>query len=149
MKELPMIDHLHHVGIVVDDLDRAAWFLTEVLGLELERSFEVPELKRSVAFYRCGPALIELVAELDPEAKKRTLDGAVAKIEHVALGVLDIHDVAARLAALGVSINEHGIVRTGDRLNAWTDPATTFGIMFQLTAPMPNDERRPLDDGNS
>ena len=48
------VNYLHHVGIVVADLDMAVRFVTEVLGLEFDHGSDVPQLNRRVAFYRCG-----------------------------------------------------------------------------------------------
>jgi methylmalonyl-CoA/ethylmalonyl-CoA epimerase len=127
-----MLKRLDHVGIVVDDLTDAKRLLSETFGLSLVSEFEVAQLSRRVAFFQCGDARIEVIEDLDPEAKARVLDGAPARIEHVAVEVDDVASVLAALEGLGVRPNSTGILRAGPRVNAWTDPSTTDGIMFQL-----------------
>ena len=129
-----MIRQLHHIGIVVADLDDVSRFMIEVLGLELETEFDVPELRRRVAFFKCGSARIELIDDLDPDTRERNLHGAPARLEHVALEVDDVEAEIARLATSGVSTSARGVVRAGGRLNVWTNPLTSRGVMFQLTA---------------
>jgi methylmalonyl-CoA/ethylmalonyl-CoA epimerase len=135
-----MLKRLDHVGIVVDDLTDAKRLLSETLGLTLVREQEVPELSRRVAFFQCGDARIEVIEDLDAKAKVRVLDGATARIEHVAVEVDDVSSVLAALEGLGVRADSHGILRVGARVNAWTDPSTTDGIVFQLLSDAPKND---------
>ncbi len=127
-----MLKRLDHVGIVVDDLSDAKRLLGQTLGLRLVRELEVPARMRRVAFFQCGDAEIEVIEDLNAEAKARALDGANARIEHVAVEVDGVDSVLTALESLGVKADSRGILRVGSRLNAWTDPSTTDGIMFQL-----------------
>lgn len=132
-----MVKRLDHVGIVVDDLTDAKRLLGETLGLSLVRELDVPELSRRVAFFQCGDARIEVIEDLDAKAKARVLDGATARIEHIAVEVEAVDSALAALGALGVRADSHGILRVGTRVNAWTDPSTTDGIVFQLLSESP------------
>jgi catechol 2,3-dioxygenase-like lactoylglutathione lyase family enzyme len=133
-----MLKRLHHVGIVVDDLADAKHLLGVTLGLRLVRELEVPLLARRVAFFEVGDAEIEVIEDLDADARQRTLSGASARIEHVAIEVDSVESVLAGLEGLGVKTDSKGIVRVGSRLNAWTDPSTSDGIMFQLVSSVPD-----------
>ncbi len=132
------VKRLDHVGIVVDDITAAKRLLSETFGLNLVREVEVPALARRGAFFQCGDAMIEVIEDLDPAAKARVLDGASARVEHVAIEVDGLDSVLTALQALGVKADSRGIVRVGSRLNAWTDPTTTDGIIFQLLSPAPD-----------
>lgn len=127
-----MIKRLDHVGIVVDDLASAKRFLSETLGLQLIRELDVPALARRVAFFQCGDVSIEVIEDLDMESKARALNGATARIEHVALEVDNVEGELALLGRGGVKADGRGVVSVGARLNAWTDPLTTDGVMYQL-----------------
>lgn len=127
-----MLKRLHHVGIVVDDLADAKRLLGTTLGLRLARELEVPALARRVAFFECGDAEIEVIEDLDADARQLALGGASARIEHVAIEVDSVESVLATLEKLGVKADSRGIVHVGSRINAWTDPSTTDGIIFQL-----------------
>jgi len=133
-----MIKRLDHVGIVVDDLTDAKTFLSNVLGLHLVREVEVPALARRVAFFKCGESELEVIEDLNLESKAKALHGGSARIEHIALEVDGVSSVSAALAGLGVKIDDHGILLVGSRLNAWTDPSTTDGIVFQLLSSVPD-----------
>jgi len=132
-----MIKRLDHVGIVVDDLTDAKRLLGQTLGLHLSRELEVPTLARRVAFFQCGDAMIEIIEDLDAAAKARALSGASARIEHIAIEVDDVDSALDQLRASGVRTNGLGILRVGSRRNAWTDPATTDGIVIQLMSHSP------------
>ena len=57
---------MHHVGIVVRDLDRAEAFLRGTLGLPVIDRFARTEVGKRSAFLACGPAMIELIEFTDP-----------------------------------------------------------------------------------
>jgi methylmalonyl-CoA/ethylmalonyl-CoA epimerase len=136
-----VIKRLHHIGIVVDDLEEGKRFLGEVLGLSLVTEREVPQRRRRTAFYKCGEVEIEIILDLDAPAKQRSLDGAAARIEHIALEVDNVEETVKELAPRGVRIGEGGLVQIGSRLNAWTEPASTDGVMYQLTGAIPQSAR--------
>ena len=78
--------------------------------------------------------MIELVFDLDPHMRAARLEGAVARLDHVALDVDDVSVVAQRLAALGARMDARGIVQVDSRLNTWSEPSSTLGVRLQLTA---------------
>lgn len=131
---------IDHIGIVVEDMGEAVGFLAETLGLALPRVVELPEFGMTTAFFRCGDVDIELIGMTDPEARKRRLGDGRARIEHVAIRVDDLEEMSATLREKGVGLT--GIpnvefvhpmpLRVGSRLNVWTDPATTGGVVYQF-----------------
>lgn len=124
---------MHHVGIVVADLAEATRFVTEVLGLAPVREFDVPELRRHVVFYDCGTVQLELIDELEAGAKKSSLGSSTAILEHIALEVDDFEATVARVVSEGVRIDmKKGVIEAASRLNAWTEPATSGGVIYQL-----------------
>jgi methylmalonyl-CoA/ethylmalonyl-CoA epimerase len=129
-----VINRLNHVGVVVADLQEAKRFLGEVLGLELVLERDVPAKRRSTAYFAAGGVEIELIEDLDTEAKARTLGGAAAVIEHISFDVDDLARTVESLAANGVRLRDDEIVHVGTRDNAWTEPATSGGVMYQLSA---------------
>lgn len=129
-----MINRLNHVGVLVSDLEDAKRFLSDVLGLELRLERAVPALRRNTAFFGAGEVEIELIEPLDLSEKARVLGQAAAMIEHIALDVNDLVRAVETLAVHGVQIRGDGIVRVGGRDHAWTEPSTSAGIMYQLSA---------------
>ncbi|MGQ9707921.1 MAG: VOC family protein, partial [bacterium] len=56
-----MIEKLAHIAIAVNDVDEAARFYTERLGLKLEGKETVPHRKVTVGFIQIGEIKLELV----------------------------------------------------------------------------------------
>ncbi len=129
-----MISRLNHIGVVVDDIEAGKRFLQDVMGLELVLERDVPARRRNTAYFAAGEVEIELIEDHDPDAKARVLRGEKAVIEHIALDVDDLPATIDALEAKGVRIRDGGITRVGTRDNAWTDPATSGGVMYQLSA---------------
>src|SRR4051812_9316243 len=83
-----MFRRIHHVGIVVSDLESVGHFLQETFGLPLVRSVEVAGRPDRSRFYRLGNTDIELIEVLDPELRRSRLGNeTAARIEHIALEV--------------------------------------------------------------
>jgi methylmalonyl-CoA/ethylmalonyl-CoA epimerase len=129
------IEGVDHIGIVVDNLDEAKHLLGSIFGLALTRETDLPNLGRKVAFFQCGLAELEVIEIYDPPARARELGDDSARIQHVALRVRDVRNAVSAGGSLGVRIDGRGIVAAVGRINAWTEPESTDGIMFQLTQP--------------
>ena len=78
---------MHHVGIVVRDLDRAEAFLSGTLGLPVIDRFARTEVGKRSAFLACGPAMIELIEFTDPAAADDRIGTRVVALDHIALQV--------------------------------------------------------------
>ena len=125
------VKRLDHVGVVVADPAAARRFLTDALGLEVDREVDASSIGRRGVFFRCGDVEIELIEELDPAERERVLGGARAKIEHLAVRVDSMQETMAALSAKGVRFSR-GPVALGGRQNTWTDGDSCEGIVFQL-----------------
>ncbi|MBA2517246.1 MAG: VOC family protein [Solirubrobacterales bacterium] len=133
----PEIRGLDHVGVMVADLDQASRFLAETLGLELDREAEVPALDVRARFYKCGPVTIEVFEPNDPATAAAALGGAAAKLEHIAIRVEALPAALSELGEQGVRFLHDEPVVTGPNLSAYTDPASSAGMIFQLFSPKP------------
>lgn len=127
---------IDHVGVMVADLEQAKGFVGGVLGLEIAREAEPEELRLRAAFYHCGAAMIE-VYELKPGSPFAPLaDGAIARIDHVAVLVPDIHAAASELRASGVRTVDVGTgeepLALAGNLNLWTERDSSGGVAYQL-----------------
>jgi methylmalonyl-CoA/ethylmalonyl-CoA epimerase len=65
---------IHHIGIVVDDIDRAKQVYEKVFGLDIRGRYEVDEFKAECAFIPIGNTYIELVKPLAEDGLKKFLD---------------------------------------------------------------------------
>lgn len=98
-----MITGVHHVGIIVADLERMLAFLTGPLGLKVAKRVTLEAESTEIAFVDCGGVQLELIEISDPEVRARRcrVPGAEAEIEHVALAVDDLDAEAATLTESG------------------------------------------------
>jgi catechol 2,3-dioxygenase-like lactoylglutathione lyase family enzyme len=81
------VGDLHHVGIVVRDVDQAEAFVTAAFGLPVVNRVDSPALGVRAVFLACGAAMVELVEFSDPQLVRDRLGDRVAAVDHVALRV--------------------------------------------------------------
>ena len=124
---------LHHVGIVVGDLEGAVARYA-ALGFGGGERFAVPEQGVEVVTFRAGPGWVELIRPTDPE-------GAIARfmakrgegLHHVAYRVSDLAATLQRLAAAGVRLID-AAPRTGTHgwRIAFVHPESCAGVLTEL-----------------
>ena len=124
---------LHHVGIVVADLD-AASARYEMLGFGPGERFDITAQGVVAVTFRAGPGYVELIAPTDPAgAIGRFLAKRGDGLHHVAYRVPDLAGALDRLAAAGVRL-----IDTGPRqgLHGWriafVHPESCAGVLTEL-----------------
>jgi catechol 2,3-dioxygenase-like lactoylglutathione lyase family enzyme len=128
---------MHHVGVVVADLDAAEALLTGAFGLPVARRLTSEALGMRATFLACGPITVELVEFSDPEVARQRLRGAAAAIDHLALQVDDLEAAVGALAAHGVATaHDQALVTPAGRTH-FTRAETGGGIVWQLLEPAP------------
>ena len=115
------VDGLHHVGIAVDDLERAVETYRRLFGAD-------------VALLRVGDGRIELLAAHGPDTPVgKFLAKRGAGMHHVAFEVADVGAELARLAAAGTELVDER-PRRGllGREVAFLHPDATGGVLAEL-----------------
>jgi methylmalonyl-CoA/ethylmalonyl-CoA epimerase len=125
---------VHHLAVVVDDLDKALRFWRDALGLEVSHIEDVPEQASQVAFLPAGEAEIELVRPTtDDSGVARYLSKRGPGMHHICLSVPDIMASLQRLASQGIRlINPEPIAGSDGRLYAFVHPESTGGVLLEL-----------------
>jgi methylmalonyl-CoA/ethylmalonyl-CoA epimerase len=124
---------LHHIAIVVEDLDQAL-AQYQVLGFSEPDRFDVPEQHVLVSTFRAGPGFVELIQPTDPEGP---IAGYLAKrgpgMHHVAYQVPDIARTLAALAQAGVRLIDE-TPRSGAHnwRIAFVHPESCAGVLTEL-----------------
>ncbi|MGN6033514.1 MAG: methylmalonyl-CoA epimerase [Thermomicrobiales bacterium] len=125
---------LHHVGIVVADLDAAAERYA-ALGFTDGDRFAVPEQLIEAITYHAGPSgYVELIAPTDPEgAISRYMAKRGEGMHHVAFAVDDLAAELDALAAKGVRLIDEAprIGAHGWRV-AFIHPESCNGVLVEL-----------------
>ena len=124
---------IHHIGVVVDDIEEARAFLENILGIRVGETIDLGPGK--VAWAPCGEVQIELLEYLEPEYKRKRLGAAEALIEHICFHVDDVDAEYAELAEKGVTFAGPPNV-WNDRKSFFTTRESCDGVMYQFREPV-------------
>ncbi len=125
---------LDHVALTVKDLGEAVKFYSEVLGFQVLKVKEKPELGVAYALLQAGQAVLEIISPLKgkPLTQKPAgegLEGVTAKLcrragfNHISLRVENLEEACERLKGRGVKIlMELKPGGGGSKLAFFTDP---------------------------
>jgi len=139
-----MIRKIEHLGIAVPDLDAAAAFFRDVLGLRFEGFEDLPDRHLRIAVFDLSGVRLELLQPASPDAAissfvERTGGG----LHHLALTVDDVAAELARLSAAGVELidREPRPGAAGAKI-AFLAPRSTFKVLLELC-----EKPRPTEPG--
>ena len=124
---------LHHVALVVSDLDEALTRYS-TLGFAGAERFTLPEQAVEVATFRSGSGWIELIHPTDPQgAIARFLAKRGEGMHHVAYAVLDLRSALRELEAAGIRLidSEPRTGAHGWRI-AFVHPESCGGVLTEL-----------------
>jgi len=124
---------LHHIGIVVADLDSARKRY-QMLGFTGGERFELPEQHIVAVVFRAGAGYVELIQPTDPEGPiARYMAKRGEGTHHVAYAVDDIEATLSRLVAANVRlIDERPRAGTHGWRIAFIHPESCHGVLTEL-----------------
>ena len=130
-----MESKIQHLGVAVGSIDQALEFWRDGLGLELKEIEVVEDQGVRVAMLPIGESRIEL---LEPTGEETPVGKFIAKrgagIHHLCVEVEDVAAKLADLKAKGVRlIDEQPRIGAGGALVAFVHPASTGGVLIELT----------------
>lgn len=131
-----VVTGLDHIGVAVRDPRQRLPFWVDLLGMELERTEDVPSEGVRTWFIDLGEGthieLLEPTGETSPIAKHIEKRGE--GIAHIALRVDDLDAVVARLASRGVSPLPPGVrPGAGGAKVAFLHPKDAGGVLVELS----------------
>lgn len=131
---MPKIKAIHHVAVVVDDMEKSLAFWRDALGIELHELRDVPAEKSQVAFLPIQGAEIELVL---PTSADSGIAKYLAKrgpgMHHICLEVDDITGMLAQLKQKNIRlINEEPRLAADGKQYAFIHPEATGGTLVEL-----------------
>jgi methylmalonyl-CoA/ethylmalonyl-CoA epimerase len=131
---MPKIKRIHHVAILVEDLDAPLSFWQTALGLELDHIQEMPSEAARIAFLPTGDSEVELVMPVTGDSGlARYLEKRGPGMHHICLEVDDIQGMIAQLKAQGIQlINEEVQVTAQGRKYAFVHPRSAYGVLVEL-----------------
>jgi methylmalonyl-CoA epimerase len=124
---------IHHVAVVVRDLDAAVRFYHDTLGLDLDAVVPIPSDGVRIAFLPVGSSRIELVEPVDPSTGvARFLASRGEGFHHVCFEVPDIAAALARLEASGVELIDRAARGGAEGPVAFLHPRSCHGVLVEL-----------------
>ena len=131
-----MVTKIHHVGIVVERLDRAYGFWRDTLGLPLVRQAEIPDQGVRAALLAAGESEIELLEPTTPDSGvARFLARRGEGLHHVCFETPDVDAALGGLRAEAVPLlDERARQGLAGRI-AFLSPAACHGVLVELATP--------------
>jgi len=132
-----MVRKINHIAIAVPDIEEAARFWKEHLGLEMSGQETVSTNKVKAGFIPIGESRIELVQPSAPDSPvAKFIEKRGPGIQHLCLEVDDIDAEVERLKASGVRlINKEPVAGAHGYRVAFVHPAATGGVLLELSQP--------------
>lgn len=125
---------IHHVAVVVRDIERALTFYRDALGLEVTERREAPEEGVEIAFLPAGEGEIELLRPLDKQSGvARFLEKRGEGVHHICLAVDDIDAAVERLHSAGARVLSEEPRRHADGTRyVFVHPKSAHGVLMEL-----------------
>lgn len=124
---------VHHVAVLVRDLDAALGFYRDRLGLPVELVLPIESDGVRIAFLPVGESKVELVEPTDPATGvARFLDSRGEGFHHVCLEVADLAGELRRLAGEGVELIDSAPRRGAEGPVAFIHPRSANGVLVEL-----------------
>ncbi len=130
---LHRIGRIHHVALVVRDLEASLAFYREILGLEVTTIEEIAHDRVRIAFLPIGASSIELVQPTDATTGvARFLATKGEGFHHVCLEVANLSESLTRLAIDGIELIDTAPRRGADGPVAFLHPRSCGGVLIEL-----------------
>ena len=124
---------IHHVAVVVRDLDRALAFYRDQLRLPLDAVMPIETDGVRIGFLPVGESSIELVQPTRPDTGvARFLDSRGEGFHHVCLEVDDLAAELDRLAGQGIELIDSAPRRGAEGPVAFIHPRSCHGVLVEL-----------------
>lgn len=128
------VKKIHHVAILVEDIDESLKFWQETLGIQPSHVADFPSESARIAFLPLGESEIELVQPTLPgTGLSRFLEKRGEGLHHLCIEVDDLHGLLLKLKSQGTQlINEEPRPGEDGRLYAFIHPKSTNGVLVEL-----------------
>ena len=127
------LGRVHHVAVVVRDLDAALGFYRDTLGLPVELVLSVPDDRVRIGFLPVGESKVELVEPTDDTTGvARFLASRGEGFHHVCFEVPDLAAALDGLADQGVELIDRAPRAGADGPVAFIHPRSAHGVLVEL-----------------
>ncbi len=127
------LGRVHHVAVVVRDLEASLGLYRDILGLAVETVLPIPTDRVTIAFLPVGESKVELVQPTDETTGvARFLASKGEGFHHVCFEVPDLAGTLDRLMVDGVELIDTAPRRGAEGPVAFLHPRSCFGVLVEL-----------------
>jgi|SRR5690606_7490052 len=128
------ISHIEHIGIAVENLEKAITYYEEVLGMRCYSIEEVVDQKVKTAFFLVGNTKIELLESMSPEGPiGKFIEKKGPGIHHIAFAVKNATDALKLAEDRGIALIDKQSRKGAEGLNiGFLHPKSTGGVLTEL-----------------
>ena len=127
------LGRIHHVAVIVAELDPALAFWRDALGLELEVVQEIAQDRVRIAYLPIGESKIELVEPTDDSTGvARFLAKSGEGFHHVCFEVANLAETLLRLEIDGIELIDTAPRKGAEGPVAFLHPRSCHGVLVEL-----------------
>jgi methylmalonyl-CoA epimerase len=127
------LGRVHHVAVVVRDVEESLRFWRDMLGLPVESVIPIPSDRVTIAFLPVGESRVELVQPTDDTTGvARFLAGKGEGFHHVCFEVPNLAETLLRLELDGVELIDTAPRRGAEGPVAFLHPRSCHGVLVEL-----------------
>ena len=135
--KLTMLKKIHHVGVVVPDLEQALKFWRDLLGLRLTKSAIVQDQGVKAALLRAGESEIELLEPLNPDnGVGKFLARRGGGLHHVCFETEDVELELEAARAKGIQLIDQKPRPGLAGMICFLHPKATRGVLVEYAQPI-------------
>jgi len=127
------IGKIHHVAVIVRNLDASLGLYRDTFGLEVESVVDMAYDHVMIGFLTVGDTMIELVQPTDnTTGSARFLESKGEGFHHVCFEVPDIQAALDQLATAGLTLIDVAPRKGGEGPVAFVHPKSCHGVLVEL-----------------
>jgi methylmalonyl-CoA/ethylmalonyl-CoA epimerase len=131
-----MLKKIHHIGIVVPDLEKAMNFWRDLLGLALVKTAVVQDQGVKAALLKAGESEIELLEPIVPEnGVGKFLTRRGGGLHHVCFETEDVASELSRARAKGIQLIDQQPRPGLAGMICFLHPKATHGVLVEYAQP--------------
>ncbi len=131
-----MLKRIHHVGIVVPDLEKAMGLWRDLLGLSLTKSATIQDQGVKAALLKAGDSEIELLEPLNPDnGVGKFLSRRGGGLHHVCFETEDVVQELEAARAKGIQLIDQKPQPGLAGMICFLHPRATRGVLVEYVQP--------------
>jgi methylmalonyl-CoA/ethylmalonyl-CoA epimerase len=135
-----MLKRIHHIGVVVPNLEQAYRFWRDTLGLEFTKSATIEEQGVKAALLKVGESEIELLEPLSPEnAVGKFLARRGGGLHHLCFETDDVSRELEGARAKGLPLIDQSPRKGLAGMICFLHPKATRGVLVEYAQPTQED----------